>query len=188
MSIETTVEIVQTALWPQGDARDPLGVWGFRLGVTGDASGDPIQVQVQVPANENAARLYTCYSLTVNQLTGAFTSGTRIKTRLLTSWPNVDPLAGVQAYGRTKMSGATGSAAFNSPRFGFGNEGGDAMGPNDRFLLLFDPRPAAGILTIIELEWEINTNLAVYAFEGYGYWWDRGVWDAPGGPRHPGSS
>ncbi|KKL17299.1 hypothetical protein LCGC14_2486920, partial [marine sediment metagenome] len=62
------------------------------------------------------------------------------------------------------------------------------MFPNDRFILIFDPRQGAGVLNMIELEMGVNVNTDTYAFEAYGYYWDRSVLNAPGGPRHPGSA
>ncbi|MGR3295936.1 MAG: hypothetical protein ACUZ8A_06880, partial [Candidatus Bathyanammoxibius sp.] len=60
----------------------------------------------------------------------------------------------------------------------------------DRFLLLYDPRQPAslGNTNILELQLAVNTDLATYSFEAYGYYWDRSVMQTPGGPRHPGSS
>lgn len=185
MAISSTVDVIATALWPQGDARDPLGIWGFRLGVTGDASGGSIKVTAQVPAERNAGLVYTIYSLLIAQLTGTFASVTS-RARILTNWPNIDSIAGVQAYAANNVVQVSGDADFTSPLTGPFE--GQFVRAHERFLLLFDPRPAAGVLSLIELEYGNNEDTATYSFEGYGYYWDRSVLQAPGGPRHPGSS
>lgn len=184
MAISTTIEVQPAALWPQGDVRDPLGVWGFRVGVTGDATGGSIKIVAQAPAGLRAAYVYTCYSLNCALLTGSLTGGTRLKVRLLTNWPNVDPIPGVQAYG-SMLSANMNELNVTAPRGGLTDP---VIGPADRFLLLFDPRPTGGVLELVELELADNVDAATYSFEGYGYWWDRSVLQAPGGLRHPGST
>jgi len=185
MAISNTVEVATTALWPQGDIRDPLGIWGFRLLVTGDASGDGIKVTAFAPAGLRAAYVYACYDLNFVQLTGALTAGD-IKYRLLTNWPNVDQaLPGVQAYSSAVFLVSGGNTGLSAPILGAQRQ---AVSPNQRFMLLFDPRPGALALNIVEIEYFENVNAATYSFEGYGYYWDRSILNAPGGPRHPGSS
>lgn len=184
MAIAQEVAVEQLNLWPQGDARDPLGVWGARLGITGDASGGAIKVGFIVPAARKAAYVYTCYSVNFSKLTGT-TNVIAVKVRLLTNWPNVDPVPGVQAFGTHLSGNATGSAEFTSPIIGLDTF---VIGPNDRFLLLYDPRTIGGDMTIVEIEQNDNTLNDTYSFEAYGYFWDRAVMDTPGGPRHPGSS
>jgi len=185
MAIAEIEDILTTALWPQRDARDPLGVWGGRHGLTGDASGNPIKTTFQAPAGQAAAYIYTCYAAIFAQLTGTVTLG-NIKTRLLTNWPNVDLIAGVQAFATLLFVNLEGSIPTHTPP---GAGPNDAMvRANDRFLLLFDPRPSGGAMDIVEIEFAINTNLATYSFEVYGYYWDRQILNTPGGPRHPGSS
>ncbi len=185
MAINAFAQVIPTAMWPQGDIRDPLGVWGFREGVTGDASGNGIDVIAQVPAGLAAAYIYTCYTLTLAQLSGAL-AGNAVMSRLLTNWPDIDPASGVTGYGSALVLEQAGSGGFeNAPVAGVN---GPLVNPNDRFLLLFDPRPSAGALDIVEMRLSANVDLATYSFEGYGYFWDRSVLNAPGGPRHPGSS
>jgi len=185
MSIAETVDVLPAALWPQGDIRDPLGTWGFRKGITGDASGGGLKVTARAAAGIAAAYLYTCYSVNIAHLTG--TPGTpAAKCRLLTNWPNVDVLAGVQAYATLLMQTTVGGTNFTPPIAGI--QRAPLVQPNDRFLLLFDPRPSAGVMELVELEWGENTDGDTYSFEGYGYFWDRSVLNAPGGPRHPGAS
>jgi len=194
VAITVTAPPVESPLWPQGDIRDPLGVWGFRLGVTGDASGNPISVGIEVPADKRSAYVYTMYSAQIAQLTGVIT-GSFLKLRLLTNWPNVDPQAGVQAYASLILGILGGATDLNAPIAGpssnSANPGGQSLiQPNDRFLLLFDPRQPAslGPMEIANLELQVNTNLATYSFEAYGYFWDRSVLQAPGGLRHPGAN
>lgn len=184
MAISTTVELVPTALWPQGDIRDPLGVWGARLVVTGDGGGGGIKVGIIVPAARVASYVYTCYAAQASQL-GGIVASMQVKCRLLTNWPDIDPAAGVTGFSTIKntlVDGATGfSAPITGPRDPF-------VYPQERFILLFDPRPGAGQITIVELETSINVMADITGFEAYGYFWDRSVLQAPGGPRHPGAN
>jgi len=193
MALSVMGEPLESQLWPQGDIRDPLGVWAFRLGVTGDASGNPITVGIDIPAARRSAYLYTIYHAQVSQLTGVITAA-NIKTRILTNWPDADPDAGVFAYASNLQSRLVGSTNFNAPIAGPGGSASASAGPLifplDRFLLMFDPRQqeSLGDMEIFQFELEVNTNAATYSFEAYGYYWDRSVMQAPGGPRHPGSS
>jgi len=183
MSIEQDASVVEAQMFPQGDSRDPLGVWGVRHGVTGDATGGTIKVFYEVTSPKRAAFVYTCYALTFVQLTGTVDSA-RVKVRLLTGWPNVDPSTGVQAFATARFVNIFGNTGHTAPIAGPEEA---LVSPEQRFLLLFDPRPSGADLVIAELEWRVNQNLATYVFEGYGYYWDRAVMNAPGGPRHPGS-
>jgi len=185
MAISEEVAVITNALWPQGDIRDPLGVWGFRHGITGDATGGSIKVGAVVPADNAGAFLFTCYSALAAILAQATTSTSVAKVRLLTNWPNVDPQLGVQAYGSAGFVDLSTVSSFTPPEV---IPTTPMIAPQDRFLLLFDPRPSGGQITIVELEIGVNILADTYTFEGYGYYWDRSVLNAPGGPRHPGSS
>jgi len=178
-------EIFASQLWIQGDIRDPLGIWGFRHAVTGTGDGGGIKVEVQTPVEQDAAYIYTVYSATVAQIAGV-TDSVSCKVRLLTNWPNVDVQAGVQAYGKTVRRPLSGSTNFTQPTSM--PDSLDLISPLDRFILLFDPRPSAGRLTIMELEIADNVLADSWSFEGYGYYWDRSVQQAPGGLRHPGAN
>jgi len=182
IAVETTVQ--QSQLWPQRDARDPLGIWGFRQGVTGNASGGSIKVTAQVPAARSQAYVYTLYDINVGALTTDFTLY-EVKCRLLTNWPNIDVVAGVQAYGSNTIRPLRTDGDFTAPITALD---GQIVGPNQRFLLLFNFQSRALPMDIVELEMGGNVDTATYTFEGYGYFWDRGVMNAPGGLRHPGSS
>lgn len=177
-----TVDLFATALWPQGDARDPLGVWGGRHVLTGSAGGGSLKVGFQPGIERAGAHIYTCYS--------AFCSLTQqedgnIKLRLLTNWPNMDDDVGIQGTGTLRIVNTDQAAGFTPPE---GGPSAAMLSSLDRFILLFDPRPAAGAFTIVELELSGSTDGRTYTFECWGYYWDRGVMNAPGGPRHPGSS
>ena len=114
MAIVVEAPVVEAQVYPQGDKRDPLGVWGVRQGVTGDASGGTIKVIFQVTSPKRAAFVYTCYDLNFAQLTGAV-SADELKARLLTGWPNIDSAAGVQAYSSLIVTKAAGAAALTAP-------------------------------------------------------------------------
>lgn len=191
MAIATTVEIIPTAIFTPRDFRDPLGVWGARLGVTGDATGNSIKVGFVVPQARRAEFVYTCYSVNLTALTVSAENAQGIRVRLLTNWPNIDPLAGVQGYSTAIFGSMNTDANFTPPIGGMSGTtpGHPFLGPFDRFLLLYDPRAGvAGDLTIVEIEGGFNTDGATYSFEAYGYYWDRGVMATPGGPRHPGAN
>ncbi|MGR3295933.1 MAG: hypothetical protein ACUZ8A_06865, partial [Candidatus Bathyanammoxibius sp.] len=173
MSIALEAPPFEAQQWPQGDARDPLGVWGMRQGVTGDASAGNITVTCSVPAARRSAFVYTCYNAHIAQLTGTLVS-TNWKVRLLTSWPDIDPLAGVQAFASLAIGSFLGTTGFSAPIAGpFGGSVGAIPFINsiDRFLLLYDPRQPAslGNTNILELQLAVNTDLATYSFEAYGY-------------------
>ena len=184
MAIASLVDIIETAVWQQGDARDSLGNWAFRLIVAGDATGGSIKVTAQVPADKTGAYIYTAYGLTIAQTVGSPASPAG-KSRLLTNWPDADADAGVQAYATARFTSFLNSSNFTAP---FGGPDVPLLFPTDRFILLYDPRPLAAALNLIELEVSTNGVGISFAFEGWGYFWDRGVLNAPGGPRHPGSN
>lgn len=184
MAIDVDSQILATALWPQGDIRDPLGIWGSRLIVVGDASGGQIRVGVVAAAERNAQYVYTIYSVNISKLTGTSTTAA-CRLRILTSWPDISPgVAGVQAYASNLNAAQQGNFTI-SPTNALDRP---LVQPQDRFLLCFDPRPSAGVLTIAELRINDNVLTDTYAFEAYGYYWDRSVLGAPGGPRHPGAN
>ena len=185
VAITAEQSVFAAGMWPQGDIRDPLGVWGARRGITGDASGGSIKVGFLEVADRKAALVYACYSAHGAGLTGTHTDDA-IKCRLLTNWPNVDPIPGVQGYGSAIDGLLDFNTNFTAPNYVVNRQ--PLVWPNDRFMLLFDPRPSGQLATLVELEIASNIDLATYTFEVYGYFWDRSVLNAPGGPRHPGSS
>lgn len=193
MAITVSAAPIESQSFPQGDIRDPLGMWGFRTSVAGDATGNPITVTVRVPAAKRSAYVYTCYYAYAGQIVGTKAAVT-LKLRLLTNWPNVDPQAGVQAFATLVFARLDGNDNFTAPVSGpltaAGGNNSPLVGPNDRFILLYDPRQPAslGPLDILEYQLDLNTDATTWTFEAYGYYWDRSVMDAPGGPRHPGAS
>jgi len=189
MAVEVIVGTQQAQSFMQGDARDPLGVWGGRAGITGDASGDDhVKATFQIPAALKAAYVYTVYSVTVAILTVPVNIGLPFlcKCRLLSGWPNISDTVGVQGYSSLRIVDIDGSSNLSSP---IASNATPLLQPNDRFQLLYDPR-SQGLVpySIVELEIQDNTDEATYAFEVYGYFWDRSVLQAPGGPRHPGQA
>ncbi len=187
MSVVDRVNLITTQTWPQGDIRDPLGIWGFRRQVSADASGGNLNLTVASQSGVAPAYVYTVYSLTIGQLTGVQTA-LLVKVRLLTNWPNVDLQAGVQAYGTIRVVQTTGSLGYSGELTGIGLEGAVGVTPLERFLLLYDPRASTGEIDIINFQLPLNIDPSTWTFEGYGYYWDRSVMQAPGGPRHPGSN
>jgi len=107
------------------------------------------------------------------------------KSRILTNWPNVDRAAGVNGFATLRIGGIGGDGTLSDPLAAPGSQGDYIYQPNDRFILMYDPRSTAGVLSIIELEISDQVLNTVYAFECYGHFWDRAAMDTPGGPRHP---
>lgn len=185
MAVTVTVEAIESQLWPQGDIRDPLGIWGCRVAATGTGDGGSVKATVEVAAPKRSAYVYTCYGLTGIKTFAAGNATLTIRARLLTNWPNVDPQAGVQAFATSRSALLNIDTAFSAPDSSMND---DLLGSNGRFILLFDPRPTGAAIQIIELEINDNVLNDLYIFEAYGYFWDRSVLQAPGGPRHPGAS
>jgi len=186
VAIEATSDIFTAQEWPQGDERDPLGIWGGRTTVTGDATAGDIKITFQQPQNLRAAYVYAVYAAQVAHVSGG-TSGQQrfIKTRLLTNWPNVDDQVGVQGFATLSVRFMDGSANATPPLTG---PQSDLLAPNDRFVLLYDPRPGIDdVLALVEFEVSSNVLNEIIGAEIWGYYWDRSVLQAPGGPRHPGS-
>lgn len=187
MALDVTVEVIATQLWPQGDARDPLGVWGGRAPITGDASGDGLTAFFFVPAARRAAYVYTCYGITAAMVAGTLGAGHHAQSRLLTNWPDIDPITlGVQGYATLRIAPLGGNSSIGPP--GRGPLAPGLHEPTDRFIILFDYRLDQGDMNIVEINWSENVNAATYVFECWGYFWDRSVMNAPGGLRHPGSN
>jgi len=187
-NVTGTVNVVETALWPQGDARDPLGVWGARTVLVGDASGGIIKAFIQVAQDRRRSRIYTAYSAQVSVVDASLNAATLVKLRLLTNWPDIDEVnPGVQGFGTFKYARIQVPANTTAPGRGALDP---LLNPQDRFILLFDPGvvDASNPMVIMEMELDANSDGADFAFEAYGYYWDRGVLSTPGGPRHPGSN
>jgi len=187
MALAETADVFPAQTWPQLDARDPLGLWGGKLSILGDASGSPVRFSFQVEQARRAAFVFACYGVTWAQQDGA-TISTIVKTRLLTNWPNIDPQLGVQGYGTNNIVSVGGGGGFGAPEAAPLN-GERMLQSTDRFILMYDPRPGIGTaLTLVEIEQLANQDGTTTITEVWGYYWDRSVMETPGGPRHPGSS
>ena len=164
MLIALTVDIREHQTFTRRDARDPLGLWSARLGVTGDGTSGTIKVIAQVPAASAGGRIYTCYSVNVAGLSGSITTASA-KCRLLTNFPDADLAAGTTGFSSLILVAADRpffgvSSGFSAPFAGLGTQ---YIGPNDRFILLFGiPGSATGL---VELEISDNVDLATYSFE-----------------------
>lgn len=185
MAISRNAELIATQVWPQGDARDPLGIWGMRELQTGDATGGSVKVTVRTPTGQGSAYVYNCLAVNVAITNVVQVVSTFAKCRLLSNWPNIDRDAGVNGFSTLRIAGIAGSADFTNPVAGEAANGASLIKPNDRFILMYDPRSTAGQLNIMELEISAQVLNTIYAFECYGYFWDRAVMNTPGGPRHP---
>lgn len=177
-----TIAVETSAIFTPRDIRDPLGVWGARASVTGTATGG-IKVSFTVPAELKAAYVFTAYDAQIAELSGTVGQPNG-KIRLLTNWPNVDPQAGVQGFSSLLVFNVAFNSGFTAPIAGPNQS---IIKPNQRFMVLYDPRAIGGDMTIVEMEIGENVLAAEYSFEVWGYYWDREVMLAPGGLRHPGS-
>jgi len=186
MSITEVANVVESQQWPQHDIRDPLGVWGSRNSIVGDGGDDFVKTDFVVAADKKAAYVYACYSANASALAVVATIAFTSRIRLLTNWPNITLEAGVQGYGNNQGVDMITTTQSSQPQSSIRQP---MIGPADRFILLYDPRSqgTSGI-TIVSLEINGNTLNDTYIFEVYGYYWDRSVLQAPGGPRHPGAS
>ncbi|MEE8608647.1 MAG: hypothetical protein V3S55_13655 [Nitrospiraceae bacterium] len=182
------IPVQEHAMWPQGDARDPLGVWAARDIITGNADTPVfIQALITIPAALRRAHVYTCYSLFSGWAGGPNPSSeTGVIGRLVTNWPNADPEEGVQGFSTSRRSTVTIQVASVFPDRVPDNP---LITPEMRFILLMDPSAvgSGNDMTIAEIQRDSNVLNTLYAFEAYGYYWDQAVLDTPGGPRHPGS-
>lgn len=187
MSVSEVGLVVETQSWPQHDVRDPLGVWGSRTLLTGTASGGSNRVTLTIPAARRSAFVYTCYHVQVSNLTGTPVNGNQLMCRLLSNWPNISETPGVQGFATNRVGNVVADPVgfITPPQSGVS---GTVLQPQDRFILLFDPRQQGGDVAIVELTLNDNVLGDTMSFEAYGYYWDRSVLQAPGGPRHPGSS
>lgn len=188
MSVEADIPVIEWALWPQGDARDPLGVWTARGTVTGDASAGVLTGIIVVPQARRRSYMYTLYGLTQARTSGSTETATQMKVRLLTNYPDASPdVPGVQGFASWLRVPITVIANTTPP-----NAGGDLpmISPEQRYILLFDPAQVSPLtdMPIISVERDANVDGIVVITEAWGYYWDRSVMNTPGGPRHPGSN
>lgn len=184
MTVTVLADVTQTQLWPQRDARDPLGIWGGLAVATGDASGGLIDIFIQANASIRAAYVYNIISANVQKVDGASINEKAYLRRIITHWPDISVTAGVQSY-EDVQAGAfihvLGLDPENVPATPL------IQSPQDRFMI-FDPRPIGAAMTLVELRIFDNELNQIYRGSATGYFWDRAVMETPGGPRFPGSS
>lgn len=188
MTVQSDIPVIEWQLWPQRDARDPLGVWAARGTTTGDLSGGVLEARIVVPQARRRAYVYTVYGLTQVRTSGGAETATQMKVRLLTNYPDATPgVPGITGFATWLRVPITVIANTTVP-----NAGGDLpmLSPEQRFILLFDPS-AVDVLNdmpIIQVERDANVDGIVVSTEAWGYYWDRSILNTPGGPRHPGSN
>lgn len=184
MSVLGSVFVIGSELWPQRDARDPLGIFGWRVTQAGDATGGQNKILVSVESLQRHAFVYKIFDMIIGQTVGVAVS-TFAKMRILTNWPNIDVDPGIQAYGSVFLGTMSGTGVLSAPFTMFLD--GNPFSGNSKDLLLYDPSTQSGDMVIAEQE-VVNTDVTTYSFEGYGYYWDRAVMQTPGGPRNPGTA
>lgn len=184
MSVTSTVIPIESELWPQRDARDPLGIFGWRTAIATDASGGFLRVQVNIEASKRHAFVWKIWDMVIAQITGG-AQATNGKLRILSNWPNIDPQAGIQAYASLYIGSMGGNNSLSFPNTGLFDV--SPLNGNQKDILIYDPSTQSGAMPIAEQE-VVNINGLTYSFEGYGYYWDRSVMNTPGGPRNPGTS
>lgn len=184
MSILNRVNPIESELWPQRDARDPLGIFGWRLTIPTDASGGSVKCSVDIEAGKRHAFVWKIFDMVIAQITGGALA-TNAKLRILTNWPNIDPQPGIQAYSTLWVGSMGGNNSLTPPNTGIFDV--SPLNGQQKDILIYDPSTTAGIMPIAEQE-VVNTDGLTYSFEGYGYYWDRSVMNTPGGPRNPGTS
>ena len=184
MALVGLANVTQTQLWPQRDARDPLGVWGGLSVVTGDVSGAPITLFIQASSEIRAAYVYNIVSCGFQKVAG--TAGAfSIRRRIITHWPDINLDPGIVAFEDIIVGITRGVDGIGDPE-----TAGDRpwiVSPEDK-MLIFDPRSSPNNMTIVEFAINDNENTITYRAQAYGYFWDRSVMETPGGPRFPGSS
>lgn len=186
MSVAVQLSLRTTALWPQGDIRDPLGVWGVHGDLVADATGGEIIVTVVTELARAAAYVYTLLDAFMVQNTGILNSD-RNMIEINTNWPNIQQAGGVQPYTPSRFGLWQGGSFATPPNFGVGTEH-LWVTPNQRFLPIWDPRGLTSTLSILTFKLTNDPDAATFTCQAYGYFWDRSVMGAPGGLRHPGAS
>lgn len=173
-------------MWPQGDIRDPLGVWGAIVELTADGTGGEHLITVVTELDRAAAYVYTVLDAHIDQNSGV-ANGDATMFRIHTNWPNIQVAGNVVAYTPARFSLFLGAGFTTSPTHGIVADH-QLVTPNQRFLPIWDPRGLTSVLTILTFKMTNTPDLATFTVAAYGYFWDRSVMSAPGGLRHPGSS
>jgi len=188
MSFTVNKDVLVSGLFKQGDIRDPIGIWGGSVTINGDVTGGFLRVIFQVDPDDGwVSGIFAHYSVSVIQTIGALLTGagSAVIFRINTNWPNILQDPGIIPYNFTRSFQLTGAAGL-SP---IAATEQPMVTSQERFLLSWDPRhitPQNLLLDQIEI---LNPGAGISInFTAYGYFWDRSVLDAPGGPRHPGSS
>lgn len=184
MAVLGSIAPIESELWPQRDARDPLGIFGWRGTQVGDATGGGNKVLIEVPASLRHAFVYKIWDMIIVQTAGTPASIAG-KMRILSNWPNIDPDPGIQAYAAMFIGTLNGASALSAPDIGFFNV--NPFNGNSKDILIYDPSTQSGPMGIAEQEVQ-NVDGTTFSFEGYGYYWDRAVMSTPGGPRNPGTA
>lgn len=184
MAVTVFTDVLESELWPQQDARDPLGIFGWRVALAGDATGGSAKCSVQIAEDRRHAYVWKIYDMVIAQIVGTPVVKTA-KLRILTNWPNIDTQPGIQAYGAVWFPTLGAEPSFTVPNAGI--ESNRPLPLQSKDLLIYDPSTQTGDMGIAELEVD-NTDGFTYVFEGYGYYYDRSVMSTPGGPRNPGTA
>jgi len=181
VTVTGVINIFDSAVLRRRDVRDPLGIWAARGTIVGDGGGGSTLAQFTVPAGRRSGHIYCCYGVGVTGQAASTVEATSLSVRLLTNWPPTE------ASGITGMSKTNTRLAVNDGIFG-ASPLGQLIGPADRFIILYDPRPDPNTDIVIVEAWaDINVLNETHNFEIYGYYWDRIAVNAEGGLRHPGS-
>jgi len=186
MSITIEKDCLVTGVWKQGDIRDPIGIFGGVTSITGNGDGTFIRVSMRIDSEDAfLSGLFAIYDATILQTLGSVQS-VDVLYRIFSNWPNIDQQPGITPFNSGIVRNMVGSNSWVSPRAA---PDAPLVQPLDRFRLIWDPRHLAP-QNMLLCEWFINMPVApvAYQFSVYGYFWDRSVLNAPGGPRHPGSS
>lgn len=186
MTVQITIPLLETGLYRQQDARDPLGIWAARNQATGDLTGGDMEANIQIPADRRRSRVYSCYDANTFATLGAADTATAIKIEIFTGWPDAQAAGGIQGHSTYLVVASDGNIWDNNTSFGPREP---LITPLQRFLALFDPSTAfpTDALTIVRITRNANVNTTIYMFTAWGFYWDRNIFDIPGGPRHPGS-
>ncbi len=181
MAITTLKDILASGLIFQGDARDPLGIWGGATSQVNSGSGGSTRITFRVGTTDsNLSSVFAISGLSVLQESGTPRSDL-VKFRMFTNWPSVDFQAAITPFNSAHAAVFVGSTLFT---------GGVAVAPfNDtvpaiRGLLSWDPRGLSQPLLLCEFEMA-NISGTTVLVSVQGYFWDRAVLNTPGGPRFP---
>jgi len=186
MSVVIALDAVESGVFKQQDARDPVGLWGAQGNLTGDATGGQVGARIQIPAAKRRNAVYTIYDASTANTGGATDTATAVAVRIFTGWPDINLEAGIQTHETIRFVQLEPDGGFIPPVFGPREP---LITPNQRFMLIFTPSVqfATTAFVMLIIDRAANVNNALYQFSAWGYYWNRDVLGVPGGPRHPGS-